>query len=171
MGHQTFRRAMEVAPSGGAAQGQLSARLAELLGLLGADAAILLTRTASDDFEVVASAGAPPVPQAGELFPGGVGSVCGLAAAQQRAVIFDDVPATARFSGAIMATKFGAVSSVVVALRHRGEVMGALSIHSRTVRSFTGAEARDIEAAAARLVLSLALFDASPGRVRANASG
>ncbi len=165
------RRALDAAPAGGVAAGPLSARLRTqvsaqltvLNDLLKSDAVVLLARTASDDFEVVASAGAPPVPRAGERLPGGVGSVCAFAAAQQGAVIFDDVPKTARFNGATMATRFGAVSSVVVAIRHVGEMRGVLSVHSRTVRSFTGAEARDIEAAADGMVWSLAMRIAGAG--------
>ena len=120
--------------------------------------AVLLTRTDSGDYEVVATAGMPPLPLAGAMLSGELGTVCGFAAAQREAVIFEDVPATARFSGAVMATNFGVVSSIVVALRHREQVTGILSVHSRTVRAFTGAEARDVEAAAEGLVLSLALL-------------
>ena len=44
-------------------------------------------------------------------------------------------------------------------------------MHSRAARTFTGPEARDIEAAAEGLVLSLALLDARPGRIQTNVSG
>jgi GAF domain-containing protein len=141
----------DVAAEEGAVE-RLRARLSELVVLLRTDVAVLFRSTPSGDFEVVTAAGTSPTPSAGELVPGRIDSVCGFAAAQHGAVIFEDVPATARFSGATMATKFGAVSSVVVALRHRGEVAGIMSVHSRTLRSFTGAEARDIEAAAEGLV-------------------
>lgn len=159
MGHHAFRPAIDVGTIGDGAVGRLRGRLAELLGALETDVAVLLRRTQSGDFEVVAAAGMPPLPAPGQRLSGEHGTVCGFAAAQQEAVIFEDVPATARFSGAVMATNFGVVSSVVVALRLRDEVTGILSVHSRTARTFTGAEARDIEAAADGLELSLALLE------------
>lgn len=163
MRHQAYRPAIDVGSIGEGAIGRLRGRLAELLGLLKTDTAVLLRRTASGDFQVVAAAGTAPLPSEGDVVPGGENSVCGYAAVQQGAVVFENVPATSRFSGATMATKFGAVSSAAVALRHLDTVPGVLSVHSRTARSFTAADVSDVEAASEGLVLSLALLDAGAG--------
>lgn len=122
--------------------------LAALTADLRADMGLVLTRTPSGDFEVLAACGAAPIPVHRERLPGDAGSVCGFSARQVGAVIFDDVTGTARFSDALIATHYGAVSSLVVSLRVRGEVVGVLGVHSRTRRSFTGSDARALEQAA-----------------------
>ena len=86
----------------------------------------------------------------------------GFAAEQSGAVIFENVAATARFKGAQMATRFGAVSSLVVALRHRGTVLGVLSVHSRRARRYTALEAQTLEHAIEGLASQLAVAPREP---------
>ena len=140
---------------GEAAVAALQVRLAELVALLQCDMAVVLGTTPSGDFEVTTAVASPPVPPTGLWLPGGVTSICGFAALQEGAVIFDNVIGTARFRGAQMATTFGAVSSLVVALRDRDILIGVLSVHSRAQRSFTSAEAQALERAAGGFAVQL----------------
>ena len=130
--------------------------------LLSSDMAVLLAITRTGAFEVVAAAGAPPLPPAGSSVSGGIDSLCGYAAQHRAAVIFDNVAATARFRGAEMATRFGAVSSLVVALRHQDAVVGVLSVHSRAARLYTPHEAQTLEHAIDGLASQLAAARRSP---------
>lgn len=132
-------------------------RLTTLLGVIRSDLALVLAITPAGNFEVVAAAGDRPVPSAGLRVPGGEDSVCGFAALQHGAIIYQNVAGTSHFSSARMATTFGAVSSLMVAIHFRGEVVGILGVHSRTARSFDAAAAHALEDAAERFGADAAL--------------
>jgi hypothetical protein len=129
--------------------------LNETLSACGADLIVLLVPTKTGEFEVVASDGEAPTPAVGVHVPGGEGSLCGYAAAHSGTIIFDDIGATKRFRGALMATECGAVSSLVVALREKDTVIGVLSVHSRRPRAFTANAASWLERVAARIAIRL----------------
>jgi GAF domain-containing protein len=130
--------------------------LAESLATCHADLAVLLAPTDGGAFEVVACAGTPPLPSVGERIAGGDGSLCGYASLHSGAIIFDNIVATARFRGSHMATEFGAVSSLVVAVRRERTVLGVLSIHARSQHGFTAREARSLERTAEGIAARLA---------------
>lgn len=123
-------------------------QLHSIMTTLGADMAVILSVTAAMDFEVVMATGSPPLPPVGARMAGGYQSLCGFVAQERGAVIFDNVGATARFRDSLMASEFGAISSLMVALRAGGSLIGVMGIHSRTPRFFTGAEARALDAVA-----------------------
>lgn len=140
----------------------LEVRTAAMRALLASDMAVVLAITSAGAFEVVTAVGSPPLPPVGFSLSGGTNSLCGFAAEQSGAVIFENVAATARFKGAQMATRFGAVSSLVVALRHRGTVIGVLSVHSRSARRYTAHEAQTLEHASGGLASQLAVAPRGP---------
>lgn len=130
--------------------------------LLTSDMAVVLAITSAGAFEVVTAVGSTPLPPVGSFVSGGTNSLCGFAAQQNGAVIFENVAATARFKGAQMATRFGAVSSLVLALRHQGTVIGVLSVHSRSARRYTAREAQTLEHAIEGLASQLAVAPRGP---------
>ena len=140
----------------------LEVRTAAMRALFTSDMAVVLAITSAGAFEVVTAVGSTPLPPVGSSVSGGINSLCGFAAQQSRAVIFENVAATARFKGAQMATRFGAVSSLVVALRHRGTVVGVLGVHSRRARRYTAHEAQTLEHAIEGLAGQLAAAPLGP---------
>ena len=133
----------------------LDARLTALTTELDADIGVVLV-VEGLEFTVAAAVASSPVPQIGLRLPGGDDTLCGFAAREKGPVIFDNVLETRRFKDTAMATSFKAASSVVVALRNEGQLLGVLGVHSRTPRRFTRSEAKAVERAAEGIVLRLA---------------
>jgi GAF domain-containing protein len=80
--------------------------------------------------------------------PAGLSSSAGYALAQERAVIFEDIQRTKRFTDAVFLRSHNVVSGIAVRMSRGGRVLGVLSVHQMHAREFTSREIAFLEAAA-----------------------
>ena len=82
------------------------------------------------------------------LVSSAVTSVAGYSLAHRGAVLFNDVQGTKRFTDAGLLRSYGVTATLAVRLDLAGGRRGVLSVHERTTRRFTAAEATFVEQAA-----------------------
>ncbi len=80
--------------------------------------------------------------------PAATSSSAGYVLRQQRAVIFDDIQRTRRFTDATLLRSHNVTSSLAVRIAGQDRVLGVLSVHEQAPRRFTSHEASFLEEAA-----------------------
>ena len=130
----------------GAGRARIDAALEIVVDTLGVSLAKVL--------EIEAPGGALRVLSGIGWLPGVVGSAtvpatdrssAGYALRHARAVIFNDIQGTSRFSDATLLREHDAKSGIVVRLARGESVIGVLSVHERSPRQFTADEATFME--------------------------
>ena len=82
------------------------------------------------------------------IVPAGRSSSAGYALAQERAVIFEDIQRTRRFTDATLLRSHNVTSGIAVRLVREGRAFGVLSIHELRARQFTSHDVQFLEIAA-----------------------
>jgi PAS domain S-box-containing protein len=136
-------------------QETLDGATATATALLGADCASVVLTNKRGELVVEAALGWPGVEAGKTLVPAGRGSQTGFTIEQRKAIVVEDYAQETRFVVPQLISDHGVKSGLSVPIYSEDNFIGAMLVHSRTHRYFTGAEEKLLSLIANQTMIAL----------------